>query len=261
MINVHSLKFKYDTCPVFENLTTDFNEKLNIVIGPNAAGKSTLLKCIFGLLKADGCIRWNGRELLSMPKDERMNIMVYLPQEEMPPALLTVFEITLLGKLPTLGWKVTDSDVEKVYGVLQSLNIESIAERYVGEISGGQKKLVSIAQTLVRDPKVILMDEPTNSLDMQKQLELFDIIHQIIREKDIVFIIVMHDLNLSCQHAEQLTILDGRGGIYATGKPADIVTVNMLKDVYGVEADVLYNKAGIPIVHPIRSVHETHYFA
>jgi iron complex transport system ATP-binding protein len=189
-----------------------------------------------------------------------MEIMVYLPQEEMPPVFLTVFEITLLGKLPTLGWKVMESDINKVYRTLRGLHIESLAERYVGEISGGQKKLVSIAQTLVRDPKVILMDEPTNSLDMQKQIELFDIIHQIIQVKDITFIIVLHDLNLSCQHAEQLTIMNGNGGVYSNGNPVDIVTEEMLKTVYGVEADVIYDKNGKPIVTPVRSVQNTRYF-
>jgi iron complex transport system ATP-binding protein len=260
VINIDSLNFGYGNSPVFQDLSIDLEKRLNIIIGPNAAGKSTLLKCIFGLLEAKGRIIWNGKDLYSLPKDERMEIMVYLPQEEMPAVFLTVLEITLLGKLPTLGWKVSESDINKVYNTLRGLNIESLAERYVGEISGGQKKLVSIAQTLVRDPKVILMDEPTNSLDMQKQIELFNIIHQIIQAKDIQFIIVMHDLNISCQHAEQLTILDENGGLYATGKPKDIVTEEMLKTVYGVEADVIYNKNGIPVVTPIRSVQRTRYF-
>ena len=105
------------------------------------------------------------------------------------------------------------------------------------------------------------MDEPTNALDMQKQLELFDIIHQIIKVKDIMFIIVMHDLNLSCQHAEQLTILDGSGGVFANGKPADIVTREMLKTVYDVEAEVIYDRNGVPLVNPVRSLHQTNYFA
>lgn len=254
MIQIDSLCFDYDCFPVFKDLSVDFKEKLNIIIGPNAAGKSTLLKCIFGLLKAKGRILLNGTDLLAMSKEELMSEMVYLPQEEMPSAFLTVFEITLLGKLPTLSWKISNDDIEKIYETLRGLHIEALAERYVGEISGGQKKLVSIAQTLVRDPKVILMDEPTNCLDMQKQMELFDIIHRIIKEKDISFIVVMHDLNLSCQHAEQLTILDGSGGVYANGKPADIVTEEMLRKVYGVEADVIYGKNGIPVVTPYRSV-------
>ncbi len=260
MITIDSLNFGYGDVSVFKDLSVDFSKKLNIIIGPNAAGKSTLLKCVFGLLNAEGKISCDGRDLFSIPKDERMDMMVYLPQEELPPACLTVFEITLLGKLSTLKWKVSDSDLENVYDTLRGLHIESLAERYVGEISGGQKKLVSIAQTLVREPKIILMDEPTNSLDMQKQIELFDIIHQIIRVKDITFIVVMHDLNLSCQHAEQLTILDGRGSVFANGKPEDIVTEEMLKSVYGVEADVIYGKNGIPVVTPIRSVQNTKNF-
>ncbi len=254
MISIDSLTFRYGTAPVFENLSIDFKKNLNVVIGPNAAGKSTLLKCLFGLLKAQGTICWEGNDLSSLSKDERRNIMAYLPQEEMPATYLTVFEVALLGRISSLSWHITDRDLEKVYGALKGLHIETLAERFAGEISGGQKKLVSIAQTLVRDPKVILMDEPTNSLDMQKQLELFDVIHQIIADKDIKFIIVMHDLNLSCRHAEQLTILDGNGAVYASGSPKDIVTEEMLRNVYGVEANVIYDNKGIPVVSPIRSL-------
>ena len=120
MINIDSLNFGYNAMPIFKDLSVDFNHKLNIIIGPNATGKSTLLKCIFGQLKAEGRIRWNGRDFLSLPKDERMDMMVYLPQEEMPKALMTVFETTLLGKLPSLRWKLTDRDLEKVYGTLRA---------------------------------------------------------------------------------------------------------------------------------------------
>lgn len=263
MITVDALTFAYGNkvAPVFDRLSLAFPKNLNIIIGPNAAGKSTLLKCIFGLLQAEGAVRWQEKDLRVMPKEERMEIMVYLPQEELPPAFLTVFEMTLLGKVPTLGWKISSRDLAKVYGTLQGLNIADLAERYVGEISGGQKKLVSIAQTLVRDPNVVLMDEPTNSLDMQKQLELFQIIRQIIAVKDMQFIIVLHDLNLACQYAEQLTILDSHGRVYANGRPADIVTAEMLRTVYGVEAEVIYNKDGVPVVTPIASVNTMNYFA
>lgn len=256
MIQIKSLSYAYDKSPVLDNLSVDFSQKLNIIIGPNASGKSTLLKCIFGLLDAEGGIHWNGRDLGGATGVSGNDAMVYLPQGDLASANLTAFEVTLLGRLSSLRWRIPQSDLNKVYGTLQELHIESLAERYVGEMSGGQKKMVSIAQTLVRDPYIILMDEPTNSLDMQKQLELFDIIHQIIDTKKITFIIVMHDINLSCRHAEQMVILDGKGGIYASGRPADIVTETMLRQVYGVEAQVIYDDNGIPIVSPLRSLQQ-----
>jgi iron complex transport system ATP-binding protein len=253
------LTYGYSSAPVFENISVDFSKNLNVIIGPNAAGKSTLLKCLFGLLKAQGNIAWKGKDILRMPHDERADIMAYLPQDDIPPTSLTVFETVLLGRLFSLKWKVVDADREKVYSTLESLHIETLAERCVAELSGGQRKLVSIAQTLIRDPDIILMDEPVNSLDMQKQIELFDIIHQIINVKNIMFVIVMHDINLSSKHADQLTILDGGGNIFASGKPQDIVTRKMLRDVYSVEADITHDKNGIPVVIPNRSLNYLKY--
>ena len=254
MIHIDSLTYGYGSTPVFENISVDFSKNLNIIIGPNAAGKSTLLKCIFGLLEAKGNISWKDRDLRTMPHNERANIMAYLPQDDIPPTSLTVFETVLLGKLFSLKWKVTDADTEEVYRTLEGLNIEALAQRCMAELSGGQRKLVSIAQTLIRNPDIILMDEPVNSLDMQKQIELFDIIHEIISVKNIMFVIVMHDINLSSKHAEQLTILDGGGNIFASGKPQEIVTRKILRDVYSVEADVIHDKNGVPVVIPNRSL-------
>lgn len=260
MVQIKSLTYCYDTLPVLDNLSVDFSKKLNIIVGPNASGKTTLLKCIFGLLKGEGEVCWKGEDLNGLAGGKRRDVMVYLPQEEMTSVTLTAFEVTLLGRLSSLRWKVPQSDLDKTYGTLRELHIESLAERYVGEMSGGQKKLVSIAQTLVRDPHIVLMDEPTNSLDMQKQLELFDVIHQIIVTKNITFIIVMHDINLSCRHAEQLTVLDGKGGVYASGRPVDIVTETMLRQVYGVESRVIHDTNGIPIVSPLRSIQRKRHF-
>lgn len=248
MISVSSLTFAYDQTKVLDDLSIDFQKNLNVVIGPNAAGKSTLLKCIFGLLSPKGDILWEGKDISKMSKKEKMELMVYLPQQDMGDTMLTVFETVLLGRIASLSWGVKDEDLEKVYSTLDCLGIVDLAERYVSELSGGQKKLVAIAQTLIRNPKIILMDEPTNSLDIKKQLELFEIINQIIRNRDIKFLIVLHDLNLACRYAEQLTILDSKGKQYASGNPKKIVTEEMLEIVYGVNGKIMKNHRGIPII-------------
>jgi iron complex transport system ATP-binding protein len=255
-MRINHLTFGYGKVPVFHDMCLSFEKSLNIIVGPNAAGKSTLLKCVFGLLPAQGQIAWQGTDLSRMSREERLNLMVYLPQQEISDTALTVFEAVLLGRLDSLCWKVSDTDLEKVMGALRTLRIEVLAERYVNELSGGQRKLVSIAQTLVRDPKIVLMDEPTNSLDLQKQLELFTTIRQIIAYKKIMFVVVMHDLNLSCRYADQLTVLDGSGGIYASGPPREVVTDKMLRDVYGVDAQIMHDESGVPVVAPICSVQQ-----
>ncbi|MCR6544354.1 ABC transporter ATP-binding protein [Dehalobacterium formicoaceticum] len=257
MITIENLYFKYDKNPIFTDLSLSLKDKVNIIVGPNAAGKSTLLKCIFGLLPAKGEILWDDKRLSEIPRKEKMNLMVYLPQQDMAETTLTVFETVLLGRLESLAWKVGDDDLEKALTALEALNIDSIARRKMNQLSGGQRKLVSIAQTLVRDPKMILMDEPTNSLDMQKQLELFSIIEEVSIKKDMMFIIVMHDINLSSRYADSLVVLKSGGEFYSQGNPKEIVTEEMLKEVYGIEAYVMLNENDIPVVSPIRSVKDT----
>jgi len=257
MIKIENLYFKYDKNPIFSNISLSLKDRINIIVGPNAAGKSTLLKCIFGILPAKGRIFWDDKQLSEMSREERMNLMVYLPQQDMEGTSLTVFETVLLGRLESLEWKVKDEDLEKTLLALQSLGIESIASRKMNQLSGGQRKLVSIAQTLVRDPKLILMDEPTNSLDMQKQLELFSIIKEVSVKKDMMFIIVMHDINLSCRYADSLVVLNSGGEFYSQGNPKEIVTEEMLREVYGVDAYIMLNENEIPVVSPIRSIKNT----
>jgi iron complex transport system ATP-binding protein len=181
-----------------------------------------------------------------MSREEPLNLMVYLPQQEISDTALTVFEPFCWGGLIVVA-RVSDTDLEKVMGALHTLRIEAAGRTLCERAFGRQRKLVSIAQNAGARSQIVLMDEPTNSLDLQKQLELFTTIRRIIAYKKIMFVVVMHDLNLSCRYADQLTVLDGSGGIYASGPPREVVTDKMLRDVYGVDAHIMYDESGVPV--------------
>ena len=153
-----------------------------------------------------------------------------------------------MGRLPRLRWKVTAEDTDAVMEVLSLLHLEQLSLVPFARLSGGQQKLVSIAQTLVRKPQIVLMDEPTNSLDLQKQLELCETVRSISRTYGITFIIVLHDLGLAARFADEAFVFAPGGGLYAYGKPSDVIHSAMLREVYGVDAEVLHDEAGIPIV-------------
>ena len=258
MLNIQDLGFAYSTAKsqdvVFENLNILFKPGLTVILGPNGAGKSTLLKTIFGLLKYDGEIHYMSENLTSMKTSEKTKLMSYLPQMDIDNSMLTVFEMVLLGRLPELGYKVADQDLDIVLQTLEALNIGSLAERNFGELSGGQKKLVFIAQTLVREPKLILLDEPANSLDLQKQLELCQLLTTIVSRQQVDIIVVMHDINLTARYAQNVVVMDGKGSLYSTGTPKKVITTEMLREVYGVIAGVTHDENGIPVVSPIRSI-------
>ena len=168
----------------------------------------------------------------------------------------TVLEMVLLGRLPELGYKVSDADLTIVMETLEALNIAALAKRDFGELSGGQKKLTFIAQTLVREPELILLDEPVNSLDLQKQLELCQLLKRIVKNREVDIVMVLHDINLAARHAQHLIILDENGALNSMGAPREVITTGMLRDVYGVLSEVTYDKNAVPVVSPIRSIRD-----
>lgn len=260
MLCVEKLSFSYRTArgqrPVFEDLDLTFQRGMNVILGPNGAGKSTLLKCIFGLLDCKGQVSYGERNITKMGIEEKIKMMSYLPQMDIDTSSLTVLEMVLLGRLPDLGRKVSDEDFQKVMETLAALNITDLASRSFSELSGGQKKLVFIAQTLVRQPEIIMLDEPVNSLDLQKQLELCQLLQRIEQEQQIDILVVLHDINLAARYAKHIVVMDETGRHYSSGKPSEVITPQMLEEVYGVIGEVNYDQMGIPVISPLCSVRQ-----
>ncbi|KPU43372.1 putative siderophore transport system ATP-binding protein YusV [Oxobacter pfennigii] len=258
MLTLNNLSFSYKknktSHKVFDGLNLAFGRGFNVVLGPNGAGKSTLLKAIFGLLDYDGNILYGKESITHMDTENKIKLMSYLPQMDVDISALTVLEMVILGRLPELKSKVSDEDLNIVMDTLESLNIASLAARNFSELSGGQKKLVFIAQTLVRNPKLILLDEPVNSLDLQKQLELCQLLQKIVGRQGVDIIVVIHDINLAARYAQHVVIIDEKGSVHSSGKPGDVITSQMLKEVYGVIANLTYDEKGVPTVSPICSV-------
>ncbi|NLJ55706.1 MAG: ABC transporter ATP-binding protein [Firmicutes bacterium] len=258
MLKTENLSFSYQTkrgCfPVFQNLNVSFIPGFNVVLGPNGAGKSTLLKAIFGLLPCKGTIWYQKENVTALGTAAKTKLIAYLPQLDTSFSVLTVLEMVLLGLLPELGRKVKDEDLQRVMEILRLLNIERLAPRRFTELSGGQKKMVLVAQTLVRNPKIILLDEPVNSLDLQKQLELCCLLRRLVAETSVIA--VLHDLNLAVQFAHHIVVLDGEGKLYGAGTPRETVTEKMLQEVYGVVATINYDKYGRPAISAVRSTRD-----
>lgn len=262
MLKVRNLAFSYKSRKgkheVFQDLNIDFPSGLNVILGPNGSGKTTLLKSIFGLLKCRGKISYFEKDILAMPMSERTKLISYLPQMDISVSSLSVLEMVLLGRLPELGHRIKKEDLDSAMETLSLLNIAPLASRCFAELSGGQKKMVFIAQTLVRKPKIILLDEPVNSLDLQKQLELCGLLKQTIKTRDVTIIVVFHDINLSARFANQLTVLNSRGDLYSSGTSEEVITEKMLKEVYGVVASIHYD-GSTPAVAAVKSVNEPRY--
>ena len=240
--------------PVIRDLTVKCASGFTVILGPNGAGKTTLIKAIFGILPYSGQILLDDRDLRPLSVEQKTKLISYLPQMDISSSNLTVLEMALLGRVPELGRRVKDEDLQIVTGVLRELRLEHLSYRPFTQLSGGQQKMVLIAQTLVRSPSLILLDEPVNSLDMQKQLELCEILKTISIQDRVDIVAILHDINLAARFADYLILLDHNGTVYSHGAPGEIVTKSMLEDVYGVIGDVVLDGNRVPHIMAQRSV-------
>lgn len=258
-LQIKDLSFGYHKEKVLYKITMEVEPMLTAVIGPNAAGKSTLLKCISGILKPEGTLLYDGRRRSQYNRQELQALISYLPQNNTNRAVLTVFETVLLGRLDSLSWRVSDEDLEIVLGIMQDIGISYLAQRPLNELSGGQQQMVYIAQALVRYPKLFLMDEPTNNLDLAHQFEIFNFIKDLTEKRGISTAVALHDLNMAARFADRIVVLH-RGEIVASGEPLQVLTEDMIRMVYGVRARVSTDIDGVPIVTPIHAVKKTLYW-
>jgi iron complex transport system ATP-binding protein len=222
--------------PALSDITTPVlsGGEVVAVIGPNGAGKSTLFRRIAGLVPG------RGEVLVGGPAGGPCSPPCYLPQDTAANAVLTVYESIVLARKQGRGrrsWSVGDGDLRLVDNVLRELDIEDLSFRSLGELSGGQRQMVSIAQSLVREPEILLMDEPTSALDLHRQFEVLSLVKRLAQVRKICVLIAVHDLNQAFRIADRVIVLAG-GRLVAVGAPRDVITAQLLEEVYGVRARV-----------------------
>lgn len=210
---------------------------LTALVGPNAAGKTTLLRGLAGLLRAQGSVRFDGRELVGLPPAQYALHVGYMPQSLPQRVALTVYE-TMLAALKT---SATGSPVPEprraALETLERLGIADLAMRGLDELSGGQRQLASLAQAIARQPPVLLLDEPTSALDLAHQHRVMSVTRELARERGTVTVVVLHDISLACRWCGRVIVL-ADGAVAADGPPQAAITPGLLREVYGVEARV-----------------------
>lgn len=208
------------------------------LLGPNGSGKSTLIKVLARINKRDGgSIRHRGRDIAELSPREYARVVAYVPQAAPMPALITVRESVLLGRTPHFGIRPTSRDWAAVDEAIASLGLEELAERAVGDLSGGQAQRVLIARSLAQDPQILLLDEPTSALDLRYQVETLRLVGRLTTERGLVSLIAIHDLNLASRFCGRVALIqDGR--VRGFGTPHAIYTESMLQDVYGLPVHV-----------------------
>ncbi|AKB29552.1 Iron(III) dicitrate transport ATP-binding protein [Methanosarcina siciliae T4/M] len=248
ILEVDGVEFQYRSKEVLRDIK--FHLKMNeilAILGPNGVGKTTLLKCMNAILKPkSGTILIENEDVLKLEQIEIARRLGYVPQH-CECSRLTSFDAILLGRIPHIKWEITTEDLLLVEATIKRLHLEELALRYIDELSGGELQKIGIARAIAQNPKLLLLDEPTSSLDLKNQLEILDTIREVVRKDDMSAIMTMHDLNLAFRYADKFLFLKD-GTIFAAGGIRDI-TPEIIKEVYGVPV-AIQNYMDIAVVIP-----------
>lgn len=252
MLAVHDLCVDYGRHTVVRNFSARPLQPgtLTALIGPNGSGKSTLLRGLAGLLRPRcGQVRLHDVDLLAIDPARRARLAGYLPQILPAAVRLRVFEAVLVAGAVAEGSRAPamSAQLGRVEQLLMHLGIEHLAPRYLDELSGGQRQMVAVAQALMRDPVLLLLDEPFAALDLNYQAHLLHLLRRETRERLLVTVVVMHDLAWVLREADHVWLMH-EGALFAEGTPAEVITAAHLAAVYGVEAHVDAGQQGWPQV-------------
>jgi len=216
------------------------------LLGPNGAGKSTLLKGLAGLLPAQGRVRFADHDLLALKPRARARLLGFMPQMVAEGVELTVLE-SLVATLEAAHLPQPGGALGRAAAVLEDCGIAALAMRRLSQLSGGQKQLVSFAQTVAGDAPLLCLDEPTSALDPRHQIAVMTLARRRAAAGKLV-LVVLHDLALAARWADEILVMK-QGSLYAQGSPEAVMTAEMLAEVYGVTGHVERGSRGALQIH------------
>jgi iron complex transport system ATP-binding protein len=254
MLHIEDLSVSYGKRRVLQHVSLNVESgEVLALIGPNGSGKSTLIRAVSGVLPIEGgSIRVDGKAVSALSTMERARYLAVVPQARNMPPAFSVYESILLGRTPYLGWlgRAGESDHERVRYALERTQMQSLSDRMVGELSGGEQQRVLLARALAQDAPVLLLDEPTTHLDLQHRESLVNLVRELAKGKNLAVLMVLHDLNLASLYADRISLLvDGQ--IQATGTPAEVLSEANLSRVYNVPVHIIpHPEYGNPLILP-----------
>jgi iron complex transport system ATP-binding protein len=227
------------------------------ILGPNGSGKTTLLRLLSGTRRpTSGRVRLGQRPLDELSRRDVARQIAVVPQETELAFEYTAIEIVLMGRHPHLGLFAVEGpdDIRIARDAMASTGTSHLADRPFHQLSGGEKQRVVIAAALAQSATLLLLDEPTASLDLGYQLEVSSLLERLNREQGVTMALSTHDLNLAASLCRELVLMrDGR--VVATGPTADVLTPENVQRLYDVEADVhVHGTTGHVTVVPVRRI-------
>ena len=239
-IETHQISFAYGARTVLDGVSLSVERgEMMAVLGPNGSGKTTLLKILSGVLTPKGGVKLNGKTVESYARRELSKLFAIVPQESRINFPYTVAEVVLMGRAsyhsPIALEGKKDLDVAKAS--MELTDSLSFADRYLHELSGGEKQRVMLARALAQEPQILLLDEPSAFLDLKHQIQSFELLRRLNRERSLTIVAALHDLNLAALFFPRLVMLCS-GTIYRDGAPSEVLTEKTIDEVYGIRVRV-----------------------
>jgi iron complex transport system ATP-binding protein len=249
MLEVNNITFSYNNKEILNKI--DFISKsgeITTILGENGSGKTTLLKIIDKLLKPqNGCVLIENQNIKNLKSLEMAKKIGYCPQNSYSPQT-TVFETILTGRMPFTRWFISKNDLELINDTIKLMGLSDILFNNINHISGGELQKVIIARAIVSKPKILLLDEPINHLDIKNQHEIMQLLYKITKDLQITSIIVLHDINIALRYADNFIVLKD-GAIIASGAK-EIITENIIEKAFNLKVKIIYD-GELPLVLPL----------
>ena len=237
-ITAENIKMKIGDNEILKGVSIDSkNREFVGIIGPNGSGKSTLLKSIYRILKPnDGCIKLGDMDISKMSIKESAKKMAVVSQHNYYNFDFTVKEVVSMGRSPHKKNLERDNieDFEIVKESLQKVGMSEFSNRSFSKLSGGEQQRVILARALAQKTPCLILDEPTNHLDIKYQLSLLN----IVKSLDLTVISAIHDLNIASMYCDRLFVMKD-GQIVASGTPQDILTKELIKEIYEIDVEII----------------------
>ncbi len=235
-ITLENIQYSYARTPVLRDITFSVSPgDFFIVIGPNGSGKTTLMKLIAGIAQpGTGMLKILDRPIHSYSRKILARQIAFVPQSVPIDFPFTVKEVVLMGRAPYQGVLGLENkeDIEKMHQAITFTGMAHLADRKMNQLSGGECQRAFIARAICQEPSVLLLDEPTASLDLSHQIRIMDLMEKLKAEKQITIVMVSHDVNLAAMYGNRLLLLD-KGRIAEIGPPREVLTYQNLEKSYG----------------------------
>ena len=239
-MRIRDLTKRYEEKTVVRGVSLDIPKGAVIsMIGPNGAGKSTVMGIVSRLIERDGgSVEFEGRDVSEWKSRDLSKRLAILTQSTSIQMKLTVRELVAFGRFPYSGGRLTEEDEAMIDTALDYMELSDIQDRFIDELSGGQRQRAQIAMVIAQDTDWVLLDEPTNNLDIYHATNMMKIVRRLCDELGKTVVLVLHEINYAAFYSDFICAFKD-GEVSAFGTVEEVMTKENLHDIYGVDFEIM----------------------